>query len=379
MRIYLVGGAVRDELLGREVQDKDYVVLNSSPEDFLRRFPKAKKVGKKEPVYIYKGSEYTISKARTIFEDLQQRDLTVNALAKSQAGTLVALPSSLHDLKHGLLRQVSDINFYHDPLRVYRTARMVACYPGFKLEPSLKRLLIHIGRTNLLWNISPERIARETLKAFSCSGPGEMFQILKLTDNLSPWLYELKQFLTRSSRTDNHASYFDYLTSLMNELAGKAPLLVWMGVCHGFAVRQNRPASLPDSFHPDNRSAVVAQTLGQRLKFPKKYIQAGESTARWLTAGLYYDQLPSEIKVDLLTDLNSKGLLNYFFELIDFVQRSNFYQQAQRELMTILSVKLPFQDRELGHLSGRILKRIRCQALDNPGHQNNKTEPDRDI
>lgn len=364
MEIYLVGGAVRDQILGQEIHDKDYVVLHAIPEEFLKHFPKAKKVGKHEPVYIYKGDEYTLSQAQTIFEDLQHRDLTVNALAKTASGIVIALPSSLQDLRHRLLRQVSDLNFYQDPLRVYRTARMMACYPEFELHPSLRELLNRIGKTDLLDHIAPERIARETLKALACSRPGTMFQLLEQTQTLSPWFQKLTSLREDSSKTDKSCSSFNELVSLMNNLSGGDPIQVWMGLCQALGARQSSAYSTSRTFGSDNQAAQSALTLGHRLRLPQKYIRAGEFAARWFQAGTNYPLLPTETRVDLLTILHSKNLLPLFFQVVDFFQGSNYSQLAKKELDSILSVQLPLEERNKGHCSGQLLKQLRCHALE---------------
>jgi tRNA nucleotidyltransferase (CCA-adding enzyme) len=363
LEIYLVGGAVRDQFLGQKIHDKDYVVLHTTPETFFKHFPSAKKVGKKEPVYIYKGDEYTLSQAQSIFEDLQQRDLTVNALAKTDSGCLIALPSSLHDLRHRILRQVSALNFYEDPLRVYRTARMQACYPEFALHPSLRELINSIGRTGLLGRIAPERIARETLKAFACLRPGDMFQLLGQTKTLSPWFQELTHLLDVPPRDDRHSSCFDALVCLMNDLSGGDPILVWMGLCQALRTNKSSASPVSGTLCFNGQAAQAAQTLGQRLRLPKRYIQAGEVTARWFEAGTNYPLLPAETRVDLLTVLNAKGLLSLFFEVVDTCQGSNYSQQAQKERGAIFSVQLPLEERNKGHHSGRLLKQLRCHAL----------------
>ena len=123
MKRYLVGGAVRDRLLGRPEGDRDYVVVGATLDAFLAAHPKAKPVGRHGKVaYIVSGCEYVL--AEDLGEDLARRDLTVNALAlDEETGEVVGLPGAREDLANRVLRPVSEANFFDDPLRVYRAAR----------------------------------------------------------------------------------------------------------------------------------------------------------------------------------------------------------------------------------------------------------------
>ena len=116
MKIYLVGGAVRDELLGRPIKDKDYVVIGGDEAALSRQLPGLKCVGSRHRVYLYRGAEYTLSEADTIEADLLRRDLTINAVAKGPDGGLIGAPGALEDLRNQVLRPVAEHNFFDDPL-----------------------------------------------------------------------------------------------------------------------------------------------------------------------------------------------------------------------------------------------------------------------
>ena len=142
MKKYLVGGAVRDKILGREVHDRDFAIIGASREEFLKQYRGAKKVGRKDCVYIYKGEEYTLSDLSDIQEDLFHRDLTINAFAEDvKDGSIISHPNASNDLENKILRPVREENFLNDPLRVFRAARFAAEFPEFTVHPELIRIM----------------------------------------------------------------------------------------------------------------------------------------------------------------------------------------------------------------------------------------------
>ena len=147
MKIYLVGGAVRDKLLGISVKDRDWVVIGATPEEMIKKGFKA--VGDDFPVFLhpetkeeyalarterksgkgYKGFVFYSSPKITLEDDLKRRDLTINAIAEDDNGNLIDPYGGEADLKNGILRHVSPA-FVEDPLRILRIARFAACF-GF--------------------------------------------------------------------------------------------------------------------------------------------------------------------------------------------------------------------------------------------------------
>ncbi|PKO52454.1 MAG: multifunctional CCA tRNA nucleotidyl transferase/2'3'-cyclic phosphodiesterase/2'nucleotidase/phosphatase, partial [Betaproteobacteria bacterium HGW-Betaproteobacteria-20] len=161
MQIYMVGGAVRDELLGFPVKDKDYVVVGSTPE--AMQAAGFKPVGKDFPVFLHPKThdEYALARTErktasgykgfmvhasidvTLEEDLARRDLTVNAIAKDSAGKLIDPYHGLADIQSKTLRHVSDA-FAEDPVRILRAARFAARYADFTVAPETNRLMQHM-------------------------------------------------------------------------------------------------------------------------------------------------------------------------------------------------------------------------------------------
>lgn len=190
MKTYLVGGAVRDQLLGLQVYDQDWVVVGSTPDEMLSLGYQA--VGKDFPVFLHPKTKQEYALARTerksgvgytgfdcffspdvtLEEDLKRRDLTINAMAKHADGTIIDPYSGQQDLQDKILRHVSDA-FVEDPLRVLRVARFAAklAHLGFTVAPETTALMRTIVENGELENLTAERIWLEWHKSLSTNDP----------------------------------------------------------------------------------------------------------------------------------------------------------------------------------------------------------------
>jgi len=198
MRIFLVGGAVRDQLLGLEVKDHDYVVINSTPEQMLEKG--FTQVGKDFPVFLHPqtGEEYALARTErkqgngytgfscytgqdvTLEDDLARRDLTINAMVKAEDGELIDPYFGQQDLTNKILRHISPA-FSEDPLRVLRVARFAARFAklGFKIAPETQSLMKGIAQSGELKTLTAERVWAETEKALHSDSPQTYFQVLR--------------------------------------------------------------------------------------------------------------------------------------------------------------------------------------------------------
>jgi tRNA nucleotidyltransferase (CCA-adding enzyme) len=208
VKVYAVGGAVRDELLGLPVADRDHVVVGSTPEEMERLGYKP--VGKDFPVFLhpqtreeyalarterkiargYKGFQIHAAPDVTLEQDLERRDLTINAMARDEAGQLVDPFGGAADLERGLLRHVSPA-FVEDPVRILRVARFAARF-GFAVAPetmALMRSMVEIGEADAL---VPERVWQEFSRGLMEGEPGLMFPVLAQSGLLGKLVPELK-------------------------------------------------------------------------------------------------------------------------------------------------------------------------------------------
>ncbi|MFZ1546421.1 MAG: multifunctional CCA addition/repair protein [Candidatus Nitrotoga sp.] len=195
MKIYSVGGAVRDELLNLPVNDHDWVVVGSTPEDMVARGYKP--VGKDFPVFLHphRHGEYALARTErktapgyrgfaihaapdvTLEQDLLRRDFTINAIARDQDGTLIDPHNGIADLQAGILRHVSSA-FSEDPVRILRAARFVARF-GFNIAPetlSLMRAMVENGEVDAL---VPERVWQELARGLMEKVPSRFFLTLR--------------------------------------------------------------------------------------------------------------------------------------------------------------------------------------------------------
>jgi len=208
MKIYVVGGAVRDELLGLPVQDRDYVVVGATPEHMLSQG--FRPVGKDFPVFLHPGTQEEYALARTerkvapgyqgfvfhtdntvtLEQDLARRDLTVNAMAKGEDGVLIDPYNGREDLHRRVLRHVSDA-FVEDPVRILRIARFAARFADFTVAPETNTLMQDMVRAGEVDALVPERVWQELARGMMEKTPSRMFSVLRDCGALARILPEL--------------------------------------------------------------------------------------------------------------------------------------------------------------------------------------------
>src|SRR5580700_5917737 len=198
MRVYLVGGAVRDRLLGLPVRERDWVVVGSEPQELERAGFRS--VGREFPVFLhpetheeyalarlerkvapgYRGFTTQFSPDVTLEQDLQRRDLTVNAMAESEGGELIDPHGGQKDLAARLLRHVSAA-FVEDPVRILRVARFAARFAalGFQIAPETLELMRRMTAAGEVDALVPERVWQETERALGESEPQVFFETLR--------------------------------------------------------------------------------------------------------------------------------------------------------------------------------------------------------
>ncbi len=196
MKIYLVGGAVRDKLLGLPIKERDWVVIGATVEEMVAQG--FQPVGKDFPVFLhpktheeytlarterktgrgYKGFTFYTSPDLTLEEDLKRRDLTINALAEDpQTGAIVDPYHGRQDLEHKILRHVSEA-FQEDPVRILRLARFAARFPDFSVHPDTLKFMQNMVHAGEIHALVAERVWQECKKALMCTQPIQFFSTL---------------------------------------------------------------------------------------------------------------------------------------------------------------------------------------------------------
>ncbi|MFP4212956.1 MAG: tRNA nucleotidyltransferase [Desulfohalobiaceae bacterium] len=364
MQIYQFGGAVRDSLLGHEPKDLDYLVLDCQEEEFLHNHPGARKVGQAPyQVYLYQGAQYSLSNNRNIYNELARKDLSINSLARDSNQRLICTDQAWQDLQQKLLRPVSKENFLQDPVRVFRAARLSAKLPDFRIHPELLEAMQQVSSSGLLAGAAAERLGQEIQLACSSPRPGNFLRLLAKTGNLQPWLPELDQAQwIPAGPSQGNTSLLQRLAMLMDS-ATESPLLVWLAMTHDLGKTRTDPAYWPRHYLHDFLGPRVIRDLVQRLRLSQKWSRAGELAAAWHLAACSYQSFPQGRKVDMLLLLHNQGLLKEFTKLLQLIGCPRLCELAARDLNQILQVRLPRKYRNLGPLSGAVLRRLRIQAL----------------
>jgi len=202
MKTYVVGGAVRDELLGLPVKDHDHVVVGATPEDMVKAGYRP--VGKDFPVFLhpktqeeyalarterktapgYKGFVFHTSSDVTLEEDLVRRDLTINAIARGDDGALVDPYHGQQDIKDRVFRHVSGA-FAEDPVRILRLARFASRFPDFRVAPETNALMQRMVKEGEVDALVPERVWQEIARGLMEQKPSRMLQVLRECGALS--------------------------------------------------------------------------------------------------------------------------------------------------------------------------------------------------
>ncbi|MEJ5270399.1 MAG: multifunctional CCA addition/repair protein [Hydrogenophilus sp.] len=287
--VYLVGGAVRDALLGLPVHDRDWVVVGATPEALAARG--FRPVGKDFPVFLHPktGEEYALARTErksgrgykgftchaapdvTLEADLARRDLTINAIAVAPDGTLIDPYGGAADLEHQILRHVSPA-FVEDPLRVLRVARFAARFTAFTVAPETRELIAAIAQSGELAALTPERVWQEFARGLMEAAPQRMIALLQETGALKALIPELAA-LFGVPQPERYHPEGDVGTHTLLALGNSArqglPLAVrWAVLLHDLGKGATPAEILPHHYGHEARGACLAETVSRRLKAP---------------------------------------------------------------------------------------------------------------
>lgn len=293
-QIFLVGGAVRDELLGLEVHDRDYVVVGSRPEEleqagFIQ-------VGRDFPVFLHPETkeEYALARtesksgvgysgficdfnpAVTLEEDLARRDLTINAIAKDETGQFIDPYNGQQDIKHKILRHISPA-FSEDPLRVLRVARFAARFAhlGFSVHPDTMALMQTLSGSGELEALTAERVWQETLKALSEKTPSVYVATLQNSGALSTLMPELAALFGVPQTAKYHPEVDTGLHLLMTLDAARThfndPMITFAVLLHDLGKGITPEDQWPRHINHEVTGVPLVEAFCRRFKVPKAY------------------------------------------------------------------------------------------------------------
>lgn len=291
MKIYLVGGAVRDTLLDLPVTERDWVVVGATPEALLTLG--YQQVGKDFPVFLHPTSheEYALARTErksgngytgfvchaapdvTLEDDLLRRDLTINAIARAENGELIDPFHGQYDLQQRILRHVSSA-FQEDPLRVLRVARFAARFAhlGFHIAEETLALMQHMTRTGELAYLTPERVWKETEKALASRSPHVYFQVLRDCGALAVLFPEIDNLYGVPAPAQWHPEIDSGVHTLMTlMLAARLTPDIdvrFATLCHDVGKALTPPSLWPRHHGHGPAGVTLVEALCQRLRVP---------------------------------------------------------------------------------------------------------------
>lgn len=301
MQTFMVGGAVRDRLLGLAVKDRDWVVVGATPDEMLARG--FRPVGKDFPVFLhpetneeyalarterktghgYKGFAFDAAPDVTLEDDLLRRDLTINAIACDDDGRLIDPHGGAADLERRVFRHVSSA-FGEDPVRILRVARFAARFADFSVAPetfALMRSMVERGEVD---HLVAERVWQELARGLMESTPSRMISTLRECGALARILPELDRLFGVPQPAQHHPEIDTgvHVLAVIDQAAASAqPLEVrWACLLHDLGKDDTATEVLPHHYGHEARSAVHARAVSERLKAPSEYRDLAEMVAR---------------------------------------------------------------------------------------------------
>ena len=309
VEIFLVGGAVRDNLLGLPVREHDYVIVGATSADIDAMLARGfSQVGKDFPVFLHPetGEEYALARTErksapgyhgfvihaapdvTLEDDLVRRDLTVNAIARAQDGSLIDPYGGLRDLEARLLRHVSPA-FAEDPVRLLRVARFAARFAnlGFSIADETMTLMRRMVENGEVDALVPERVWQEIVKALDTEHPHRFFAVLRETGALARLLPELDALFGVPQPEKHHPEIDTGIHTLMVlqqavRLGGEAPVRL-AALLHDLGKGSTPPELWPHHYGHERRGAKLVETMAERLRMPAQFRDLAIMTARWHT------------------------------------------------------------------------------------------------
>jgi tRNA nucleotidyltransferase (CCA-adding enzyme) len=288
---YCVGGAVRDELLGLPVQDRDYVVVGSTPAQM--EAAGFKPVGKDFPVFLdpihheeyalarterktskgYKGFQIFTSPEVTLEEDLARRDFTINAIAKDAQGSLIDPFDGQRDIKARVLRHVSPA-FVEDPVRILRAARFAARFVEFTIAPETLDLMKKMVEDGEVDALVPERVWQEFSKGLMEKKPSRMFEVLKNCGALEKIMPELHALWGVPQPVQHHPEIDTgvHIMLVIDYAAqqGYSLPVRFAALTHDLGKGTTPKSILPKHHGHEQRSVDLLKTVSERLRVPNE-------------------------------------------------------------------------------------------------------------
>lgn len=313
-RLYLVGGAVRDELLNRKSYDEDYCITGLTETQFEELFPEAFLRGKSFKVYDMENREFalarierksglghkefeiTTDKSITIEQDLERRDITVNSIAKDVlTGKIIDPFNGIEDIRNKIIRATSKA-FSEDPLRVYRVARF-ATQLDFKVDNETLKLMNSLKAE--LNTLSKERVFEEFKKALSQNRPSIFFEVLRKANVLDVHFIEIYNLIGALQPIEYHpeGDAYNHTMIVLDEISKNTKDLKvrFAGLVHDLGKGLTPKEKYPHHYGHDKNGVKLVGELGNRICTPNSWIKCGKISAdEHMRGGIFYKMKPSK-------------------------------------------------------------------------------------
>jgi len=331
--LYLVGGALRDEFLGKKTHDKDYCVTGLTAEKFQETFQEAHVRGKSFAVFDLDGQEFAMARIEskqgvghkefeiktdpqiTIEQDLARRDITINSIAQNVLTQEIIDPfNGREDLKNKVIKATTE-HFKEDPLRVYRVARFAAQL-GFQVEKETIKQMNELK--DELNSLSSERVFTELSKALNTEKPSIFFDILRAADVLDIHFKEIKDLIGAEQPLKYHPEgdaynhtmlVLDMAAELTQHLEENRRLEIrFSALVHDLGKGLTPKEEYPHHYGHENTGPELVEKLGNRIKTPNSWMKCGKTACReHMRGGIFYKMKPST-KVEFIERVD-KSLL----------------------------------------------------------------------
>ena len=365
--VYLVGGAVRDMILGIEPHDLDYCITGISEEKMVELFPHARKQGKSFPVFIINGCEYALARTErktgekhtdfeiitssefSIEDDLRRRDLTINAMAIDVLSHELVDPfGGIEDLKNRTIRKVSEA-FIEDPLRAYRVARFAAKM-GFTVAPDTIQTLIAMKES--IKNLSRERVFAEFRKALLTDHPEVFFEVLRQAGLLEVHFKEIYDLIGVEQPVQYHpeGDAYNHTMEVLSEVTKRTPnakegsdeeLTRFGALVHDLGKALTPRELWPHHYGHEEKGEEPIRSLCQRIRAPLSFEKAGICTSRVHMNLGRYKSLKPKTKLKIFTEIAKAKSISYKGEEIiarvDSKDDSICFAEIAQEVMSMQS------------------------------------------
>ena len=371
-RLYIVGGAGRNKILGKEIKDEDYCVTGITKEEFIKIFPEANFRGKSFEVFVLENREFAMARTEektgighkefavntnkniTIEEDLKRRDITINAIAQDVlTGKIIDPYNGTKDLKEKTIKAVSKA-FAEDPLRVYRVAR-ISAELEFEVEKNTLKMMNSLK--DELLSLSKERVFEELRKALKTNKPSIFFEVLKNADVLEVHFKEIYDLIGAEQPEKYHPegdSYNHTMIALDNcAKITKDEKIRFACLVHDLGKGRTPKEMYPHHYGHEERGIEPLRELSKRLGLPNEWKECGMTSIKeHMKGGIFHKMtIPKQVSFLERVEKSKLGL--------DGIQKVVYSDRARHEEENIENQEYNFVNlgkKMLQELDGKYIK-----------------------